>query len=62
MTFRAIQGDDGTWGVEGDEGVLYDPQFSKVAAEAIVDMENSENPPTDWEETSRRLDRMGVLH
>ncbi len=59
---KAFQGDDGTWGVEDNGATLYDPSFSRPTAEAIADMENSENPPKDWEETADKLTAMGLPH
>ncbi len=57
---EAIRGDNGMWGVDEDGGVLYEPSFSRATAEAIADMENSDNPPEDWKETANRLAVMGL--
>ena len=59
--YRAYQGPEGMWGVHGDGGgILYEPEFCRETAEAIADMENSERPPKDWEETKDRLVRAGL--
>lgn len=60
-TFSAFQGDEGLWGVHDQHGaVLYDPTFARATAEAVADMENSEKPPVDWEETAERLKQAGL--
>ena len=58
---EAFMGDDGAWGVECQGAVLYEADFTRAQAEALADMENSDNPPKDWEEAERRLKRMGLL-
>lgn len=60
MTYKAFQGDNGEWGVEDRDSVLYEPMFARITAEAMADMCNSKNPPKDWYETQERLDRMGL--
>ena len=32
-------------------GLIYESDLSRITAEAIVEMLNSDNPPKDWEET-----------
>jgi hypothetical protein len=56
----AEQGHDGTWGVGTGSAWLYEPQFTRITAEAIADMENSESPPADWTETNQRLVWLGL--
>lgn len=59
---KAFQGENGMWGVcdESERGLLYESDMSRATAEAIADMENSENPPKDWEETKQRLEAAGL--
>jgi hypothetical protein len=49
--------DSDSYGVcEADSGaILYEACFDRGTAELICYMENSDNPPKDWEETSKRL-------
>lgn len=59
--YHAFQGEDGMWGLaDENDAVLYDPQFAKITADAMADLENAENPPKDWEETRDRLMEMGL--
>ncbi len=60
--YAAILGDNGMWGVEENDVVLYEPSFARQTAEAIADMENSERPPKDWMETADKLTAMGLSH
>jgi len=60
MRVQAIQDENGLWGVGGETFIVYESQFSRITAEAIADMENSENPPKDWKETKERLKIMGL--
>lgn len=57
---KAIRGDDGRWGVGDDISVLYEPEFSQEVAERIANMENSSDPPVDWQETRERLEAEGL--
>ena len=61
MRYRAFRGDDGMWGVEDDSGaVLYDADLARQTAEATADMESSESPPADWDETKAKLVTAGL--
>ena len=53
----AFVGDNGMWGIcdSTGRGLVYESEFSKEAAEAVADMINSDNPPSDWEEMEARL-------
>jgi len=59
MAYKIFQSEDGMWGVQ-DGAVLYDPSFSKITAQAIADLSNAQFPPKNWEETTERLDAMGL--
>ena len=55
---------NGRWGIEdiddeGRGGIVYEADFTKKAAERIIQLETSDNPPADWEETREILEREG---
>ncbi len=48
------------YGIVDDQGrVAYEPGFTKKAAERIVQILTSPNPPKDWEATREILEREG---
>ena len=57
-TFR---GRNGLYGLEDSGGVLYEATFTKPVADAVAEMENSDDVPRDWYETKERLIAMGLL-
>ena len=50
---------NGRWGIEDGNGLVYEAGFTKKAAERIIQLESSDNPPADWEETREILEREG---
>lgn len=61
MKAKIFQSEDGRfWGVYLGAGSKYHPIMTKKAAEAIVEMENGENPPMNWKETKDRLSAIGI--
>lgn len=61
--YELFQGDDnGLWGLQGEggTGILYEPSFTKETAEAVLEMEHSDDPPEDWFETAIRLTLLGL--
>jgi hypothetical protein len=68
MKFKmSIFKEKGKWGVghryvsKGKKcwSLLYEPDFVKATAQRIAELENSENPPEDWEATREILEREG---
>jgi hypothetical protein len=55
---KPFRGSNGRWGVDGC-GLLYHSGFSKRTAQRIADLENSDEPPKDWEHTKTILDKEG---
>lgn len=59
-TAEVFKGDNGRWGVTEIKGaVIYESDFSKAVARRIVQLENAEKPPEDWEETAEILEAEG---
>jgi len=56
-TFRVGKGH----GVESQGSVLYEPEFTLAQARRICELEDGSNPPEDWEETRKILEREGLL-
>lgn len=59
-TFKSTLPGHEAYGVEDANGsLLYEADFHKATAEAIVRLENSANPPKDWDATSAILESRG---
>ena len=56
---KMYRGDNKLYGVIENGGVVYDAIFSKPVAERIAALENSKNPPIDWEHTKTILEKEG---
>lgn len=58
--FKGTTPDEPGYGVTGTlGGMVYEATFLKETAERIVQLENSSNPPKDWEATSEILTKEG---
>lgn len=59
-TFKSTIPGHQAYGVEDSNGcLLYEADFQKRTAEAIVELENSATPPVDWDATSAILEARG---
>lgn len=58
---RAFRGDNKMYGVTEDGGMIYDAMFPRLVAKRITELENSKNPPVDWEHTKEILEREGFI-
>lgn len=57
---KIFRGENTLYGIKKNGKLIYDARFSKFVAAKIAELENSANPPTDWEHTKKILKRNGL--
>lgn len=60
--YQPFKGDNGKWGVELDDtSVLYEADFTERQAKRLAELENSFDPPEDWEAAREILERERLI-
>jgi len=57
--YVTFKGDNGKFGVEQGNAVLYDAEFTEKIAKRIAELENTAKSPRDWYETADILEAEG---